>query len=355
MTWFKVDDGLHKHRKRIRAGVEAMGLWVIAGSWCADELTDGWVPADVVDYLAPGVGRDLAKRLETARLWIADTRDGEEGWQFHEWTDQQPTRDEVTAQREKKADGGKVGNHRRWHVSKGVVDPRCAYCRIPESGPTRTPDPTSDPTSDPSTDQTSDRYTDRSTDQSSESGASRVRIPPTRPDPTRPDPTRPDQEVQTPMANAARRPPVQEALIPGTEAAVAGVDALHADSMQRASRDRHFVEFWSAYPRKIGKQGARKTWDAAVKRGVAPAAVTAGAVAFAEHVRAWRTPEDKIPHPSTWLNAGRWEDDLPPAPSQALEPATSATGMGAGQPRGTDAKVGRHLSLAAKLRGGSDA
>ena len=76
-----------------------MGLWTVAGSWSADELTDGWVPDDVIDYLAPGIGNELATRLERAGLWRRVTRDGEEGWQFHEWTDHQPTREQVLAER----------------------------------------------------------------------------------------------------------------------------------------------------------------------------------------------------------------------------------------------------------------
>lgn len=104
MTWFKVDDGLHKHRKRVRVGVSvegfaAMGLWSVAGSWASDELTDGWIPDDVVEYLAPVVGQDLAKRLEKAGLWERVTRDDEEGWQFHDWTDQNPTKEQVLAER----------------------------------------------------------------------------------------------------------------------------------------------------------------------------------------------------------------------------------------------------------------
>jgi hypothetical protein len=99
MTWFKVDDGLHSNRKRVRAGHEAMGLWVIAGSWAADELTDGWVPDDVIEYLVPVVGHDLAKRLERAGLWNRKSRDGEEGWQFRHWDEYQPSKVKVLHER----------------------------------------------------------------------------------------------------------------------------------------------------------------------------------------------------------------------------------------------------------------
>lgn len=133
MTWFKVDDGLHKHRKRIRLGVNAagfaaMGLWTIAGSWSSDELTEGWIPDDVLDYLAPGFGRRLAERLVRAGLWHRLTRDGEDGHQFHDWADTNPTREEALATSKAKSVGGAVGNHRRWHVERGKVDPTCPYC-----------------------------------------------------------------------------------------------------------------------------------------------------------------------------------------------------------------------------------
>lgn len=169
MVWFRVDDGWHKHRKRIRTGLDlegmaAQGLWAAAGSWCSDELSDGFIPDDVVDYLAPGVGQTLAKRLEAARLWVRDERDGESGWTFHQWVEQQPTREEVEAVTSKKSSGGKLGNHRRWHAEAGKVDPKCPFCR---SG-------------DKNSDWSPDRTADRRSDGSSESGAN----PPTRPDPT---------------------------------------------------------------------------------------------------------------------------------------------------------------------------
>lgn len=100
MPWFMVDDKLHGHRKRIRAGVEAMGLWVVAGSWCADHLTDGFIP----DYVARDLDskwRSHSNSLVAAGFWSHATNDqGETGWQFHEWTGMQPTRADVEKKRE---------------------------------------------------------------------------------------------------------------------------------------------------------------------------------------------------------------------------------------------------------------
>ena len=93
MAWFKVDDKLHSHPKRHRAGLRAMGLWVVAGSWCGDQLTDGHVPRDMLAALG---GKTVdAKALVDAGLWETTPT----GWQFHDWQGRNPTRDDVETQR----------------------------------------------------------------------------------------------------------------------------------------------------------------------------------------------------------------------------------------------------------------
>lgn len=109
MPWFKVDDKLHDHRKARAAGPAAMGLWVLAGSWSADNLTDGFIPAS----LLPRWGRQReANRLTEVGLWHADEQDGEKGWRFHEWAERQPTRAQKLAEREVRAEAGRVGGVR---------------------------------------------------------------------------------------------------------------------------------------------------------------------------------------------------------------------------------------------------
>ncbi len=108
MPWFKVDDKHHDHRKTRRAlrGVRgkrrdagAMGLWELAGSWCADNLMDGFVPADELhrwddDWEA------LAARLVDADYWVTDEHDGEAGYRFLNWEEHQPMKADVEAKRE---------------------------------------------------------------------------------------------------------------------------------------------------------------------------------------------------------------------------------------------------------------
>lgn len=103
MPYFAVDDKLHSHPKAMRAGANAMGLWVLAGSWSNDQGTDGFVP----DYAAARLDPEYetkAARLVEARLWDVAERGGDKGWQFHQWTgdDSAPKRNYTRAETEQK-------------------------------------------------------------------------------------------------------------------------------------------------------------------------------------------------------------------------------------------------------------
>jgi len=101
MAWFKIDDKLHDHPKVRKLRVHklaALGLWTACGSWSADTLSDGFVPAEIVQRFDPDEG--LAKRLVEVGLWNEDEHDDEVGYRFHQWTDHQPTKAEVERRRE---------------------------------------------------------------------------------------------------------------------------------------------------------------------------------------------------------------------------------------------------------------
>jgi hypothetical protein len=73
-----------------------------------------------------------------------------------------------------------------------------------------------------------------------------------------------------------------------------------------------FDEFWSAYPRKVGKADARKAWPKAVKHLDAERLVKA-ARWWSEQWDAAGVEKRYVLHPTTWLNGQRWNDE-PPAP-----------------------------------------
>ncbi len=77
------------------------------------------------------------------------------------------------------------------------------------------------------------------------------------------------------------------------------------DARGRAESD--FEIFWKAYPRKVGKQKAIKAFQK-VKVSVD---VLLNAIAEQKQSAQWKKNGGEfIPHPSTWLNEGRWEDEL---------------------------------------------
>lgn len=119
MTWFKVDDQLHSHPKPEEARLEAIGLWVLGGSYCAAYLTDGFISVDRVRRIAGSRGAELAKRLVKARLW--DPADG--GWQYHDWATYQPTKAEVLAERERKQVAGRKGGLSKAGATARAVAP----------------------------------------------------------------------------------------------------------------------------------------------------------------------------------------------------------------------------------------
>lgn len=69
-----------------------------------------------------------------------------------------------------------------------------------------------------------------------------------------------------------------------------------------------FGEFWSAYPRKVGKDAARKAF-AKRKPDADLLAKMLAAVAMQAKSDQWhRDGGQYIPHPSTWLSRGQWDD-----------------------------------------------
>lgn len=116
MTWFRVDDNLAFHAKVVAAGNPAMGLWVRAGAWSAQQLSDGYVP----EHIAATLGTPAqAARLVSSRLW--EKVDG--GFSFHEWAgeNRQPTREQVESTRRKERE--KKAHQRRNAAGQWVSSP----------------------------------------------------------------------------------------------------------------------------------------------------------------------------------------------------------------------------------------
>lgn len=71
-----------------------------------------------------------------------------------------------------------------------------------------------------------------------------------------------------------------------------------------------FLDFYTEYPRHVGKEAARRAFVKAVKSGTPAADIVEGARRYAAATAAAGTETRYIAHPATWLNAGRWNDDM---------------------------------------------
>lgn len=99
MSWFKVADGFHDHPKFWNVSEYAVCLWVRAGSWSAKQLTDGFVPDGMIQRWTRNA--DIAaQELVSNGAWKAV----EGGYQFHDWTDWNPSKEKVLKLRERGAE-----------------------------------------------------------------------------------------------------------------------------------------------------------------------------------------------------------------------------------------------------------
>ena len=73
--------------------------------------------------------------------------------------------------------------------------------------------------------------------------------------------------------------------------------------------DDRFTEFWGTVPRKVGKGAARRAWKKAVKK-VDPQVIIEGMRRYRDDPN---RADEFTAHPSSWLNAERWDDDPLPA------------------------------------------
>lgn len=75
MPWFNADSKMHSHPKIRAAGLEAMGLWPVSGTYAAEFLTDGFVPAWYVESWPKG--RRLAQKTVAIKVCFAVAQVGE--------------------------------------------------------------------------------------------------------------------------------------------------------------------------------------------------------------------------------------------------------------------------------------
>lgn len=75
---------------------------------------------------------------------------------------------------------------------------------------------------------------------------------------------------------------------------------------QAPSNLERFEEFWQLCPRKVGKGDAQKAWRKALKKTSEDRILMAARGLKRQYAS---TEARHIPHPATWLNGERWEDE----------------------------------------------
>ena len=89
------------------------------------------------------------------------------------------------------------------------------------------------------------------------------------------------------------------------------------ENVETTSRTRaeilaeRFDEFWAAYPSKVAKGKARESWNK-IKPSAELHQKILVAIDAAKQSWKWQQENGRyIPNPTTWLNQGRWDDELP--------------------------------------------
>ena len=103
-----------------------------------------------------------------------------------------------------------------------------------------------------------------------------------------------------------------------------------------------FEDFWLLYPKRCAKKDAKKMWVRMTEQQRISALT---ACAAWRNIWAAKDPEF-LPHPATWLNGERWEDELPSSVSHSSHVAAKQQEL---PQRG---QIPEHVrALLAKLRG----
>ena len=93
-------------------------------------------------------------------------------------------------------------------------------------------------------------------------------------------------------------------------------DLISLNSLSESEEE--FEVFWSRYPKQIGKKAARLAWDKAKDRPSITEIIES--VCRAKLSTQWTKDGGQfIPHPATWINQGRWDDQQQAKPLSVME------------------------------------
>lgn len=102
---------------------------------------------------------------------------------------------------------------------------------------------------------------------------------------------------------------VTDAYIPPVPVPVPVPDPKEVKNTSSPTGDGSFDAFYESYPRKVGKEAARRAYEKAIK-STRPEVILEGVRRYAADSN---LPEKKfVPYPAKWLNGGQWDDEPQP-------------------------------------------
>lgn len=126
-----------------RAGPEAELVFIRGLVFTKGTKTDGFLADFDLDAAMVGLKPTWVKKGVDALVKVGLWTIVEDGWQVRSWEKWNPTQEQIAEDQEAKREGAAKGNHKKWHVDRGIINPKCALC-VP--------------------DRTSDRYSDSDSD-----------------------------------------------------------------------------------------------------------------------------------------------------------------------------------------------
>ncbi len=122
--------------------------------------------------------------------------------------------------------------------------------------------------------------------------------------------TSPVQVSDKHQTSTVQAPPITVNRLPSTGNLPPGKEEDPEEEPAETASQKRFDLFWAAYPKKVGKKAAQKAWkNAKVSADLFDKIMNA--VGKARITTQWlREGGRYIPNPSTWLNEGRWDDEI---------------------------------------------
>ena len=200
MTWVKLDDAFPHHPKVLKASPPARYLYVVGLALSSQHLADGHLDAAQAPILHALAGTTDTHIAELVAVGLWDPTDT--GWHVHDWAEHQRTRDTVEA----KANAAKLGNHRRWHESRGVTDPQCEHCNPRSIASDRTSESQPIAPANPTGSHERIVETETETETETEKTPTRSASKRTLPSPTEADGSPPSEEATKPKRTRRRQP-----------------------------------------------------------------------------------------------------------------------------------------------------